>query len=497
MPCVQAAGLSVNYSWASLASGICPINFMVIHMSTDQGRASSWGGHSRIGETLDGLGWRPVHTRITLALGIGWMLDAFEVNIIGNVLGVLKHLWHVTSGQASLLVSVWLIGLMIGASVFGYFADRYGRRKLFVATLLLYSGFTLVSAASPGYYWFLAFRFLTAIGVGAEYSAVNAAIGELIPARCRGRVNAAVMNFWPLGAILAGLITLYFIHLLPPSVGWRLAFGFGAVMALFVLWARRVLPESPRWLAQNGRQAEARAISQHIAVDRSGFDQYGTTFETRTAPDGFLSHVSTLVRHYPGRLALGCALDFFEASGYYGLFALLPLVVLPALQLPDADTPWFFIIGNLGALVGGLLAAFGLDRLGRKTTVIGFYSLAALSMLTMGVATVQGSAVGVLAAFTLANLCATGSWVGAYPTFAEIFPTGLRASGIGFSVAVGRIGAAIAPPVLVAVAAQTSVIVAFAVLAVFYTLGAASMVPWAIRGLEGRGRPLEWLAPEN
>src|SRR5689334_23328911 len=97
-----------------------------------------------IGAALDHLGWRPIPTRITLALGIGWMLDAFEVTIVGNVLGVLQKLWDVTTEQASLLVSVWLIGIMVGALLFGYLADRFGRRKLFILTMLLYSGFTVV-----------------------------------------------------------------------------------------------------------------------------------------------------------------------------------------------------------------------------------------------------------------------------------------------------------------------------------------------------------------
>jgi len=451
----------------------------------------------RIGNLLDGLSWRPIHTRIAIALGIGWMLDAFEVNIIGNVLGVLKNLWHVTSGQASLLVSVWLIGIMLGAALFGYFADRYGRRRLFVGTLLLYSGFTVISALSPGYYWFLAFRFLTALGVGAEYSAVNAAIGELIPARYRGRANAIVMNFWPVGAILAGLISLYFIHLFPAAVGWRLAFALGAVMALFTLWARRVLPESPRWLIRRGRYREAQRISEQIATDTRRFDALdaGSGAMGHRA-ESFFAQVRHLARHHPGRLALGSALDFFEAFGYYGLFALLPLVVLPRLHVPDADTPWFFIIGNLGAVAGGMLAAAGLDTLGRKRTVTGFYALAAASMLYMGLATVQGTSAGVLAAFTVANMCASGSWIAAYPTFAEIFPTGLRASGIGFSVAFGRIGAAIAPPLLVGLAQGVSVQAAFGVMAASYALGAVSMFLWSLKGPEARGRSLESLVAE-
>src|SRR5579859_7638284 len=226
---------------------------------------------ARLAAVLDGLSWRPIHTRITLVLGLGWMLDAFEVNIIGGVLGILQKLWQVTTEEASLLVSVWLLGIMVGALLFGYLADRFGRRRLFIVTLLVYSGFTVVSALSPGFYPFLLFRFLTAIGVGAEYSAVNAAIGELIPARYRGRAAATVMNFWPLGSILAGVITLYFINVLPPSIGWRFAFALGAVIALFSVWARKALPESPRWLAGRGRTHAAETLSGQIAGDAREF----------------------------------------------------------------------------------------------------------------------------------------------------------------------------------------------------------------------------------
>lgn len=450
-----------------------------------------------VGPALDCLRWRPIHTRITLALGIGWMLDAFEVSIVGNVLGILQKLWDVTTEQASLLVSVWLIGIMIGALLFGYLADRFGRRKLFILTLLLYSTFTVVSALSPGYYTFLCFRFLTAIGVGAEYSAINAAIGELIPARYRGRASATVMNFWPLGTIVAGVISLCFISWLPASIGWRLAFVLGAVIALFTVWARMVLPESPRWLARRGRQDEAMAVSSLIAAGTVRFGHEVTRpLQPTERAAGFLRQIRLLARQYPGRLALGCALDFSEAAGYYGLFALLPLVVLPQVHVSDEEVPWFFIIGSIGAAVGGLIAAVGLDKFGRKLTVMGFYALAALSMLYMGKATVAGSAFGVLFAFTVANLCATGSWIAAYTTFSELFPTSMRATGIGFSVAFGRIGAAIAPPLLVSVAQHLSIISAFSISAAFWALGAVAMAPWSFWGPEGRGQSLEALGSD-
>jgi len=447
---------------------------------------------------LDRPAWKPIHTRITLALGIGWMLDAFEVTIIGNVLGILKEIWHITSSQASLLVSVWLVGIMIGALLFGYLADRFGRRRLFILTLLLYSGFTLVSALSPGYYWFLLFRLLTAIGVGAEYSAVNAAIGELIPARFRGRAGAAVMSFWPVGAILAAIVSLYFISALPDAVGWRVAFAIGAIMGLFTLWARKVLPESPRWLARRGRVSEASSQSERIVANVADFSEAaGPAPETSDEADaGFFPRLAALARRHPGRLVLGCLLDFSEASGYYGLFAILPLIVMPMIHLGNAQVPWFFIIGNVGAAVGGGVAAILLDRVGRKVTVTGFYVLAASSMLYMGAATIHGDVSGVLVAFVVANFCATGSWIAAYPTFSEIFPTESRATGIGFSVAFGRIGAALAPPVLVALAEQLSVMAAFGVLAALWLIGALAMIPWVMFGPEGRGRALEAMAPE-
>jgi len=451
---------------------------------------------ARLAALLDGLSWQPIHTRITVVLGLGWMLDAFEVNIIGGVLGILQKLWDVTTEQASLLVSVWLLGIMVGAFLFGYLADRFGRRRLFVVTLLVYSGFTVVSALSPGFYPFLLFRFLTAIGVGAEYSAVNAAIGELIPARYRGRAAAMVMNFWPLGSILAGVITLYFINVLPPSLGWRFAFGLGAIIALFSVWARKALPESPRWLAGRGRTQAAEALSGQIAADARAFDPAAGREDSAAAPAGLVAQLKELGGRQSGRLALGCALDFSEAAGYYGLFAILPLVVLPHLHVADEVVPWFFIVGNIGAAIGGAIAAALLDTAGRKFTVTAFYVLAAASVLGLSQAAAGESASGVMLAFTVANLCATGAWISAYPTFSELFPTRVRATGIGVSVAFGRIGAAVAPPLLVVVAQHASIAAALALLAAFWLLGAAAMIPWSIWGREGRGASLEALAAD-
>jgi MFS family permease len=437
-----------------------------------------------------------VHTTITVALGIGWMLDAFEVTIVNNVISELRELWRLTSLQASWILSIWFVGIMVGAYLFGYLADRFGRRKLFLLTLLLYGFFTFFTAFASGYFSFMALRLLAAIGVGAEYAAINAAISEFIPARHRGKTNATVMNFWPVGAILAALVTLYLLNNLPRDVGWRAAFGFGALIALCTGLVRRYIPESPRWLLSQGNTAAAEKIVANI--ESANFEEPAaanrrTSDIKRPFRANLWRQSSELVAGYPGRLILGCLLDFSEAAGYYGLFAFLALFILPALAVPSQFVPWFYLIGNVGALFGGVIAAVSLDRIGRKITVPGLYSMTALGTLLLAAATLTKDWRWVLAAFTLANLFATGSWISAYPTFSELFPTRLRSTGIGVSVAFGRIGAFCAPIALTVTANTAGVLAALTLLAAFWLIGAIAMIPWYFRGVEGRGRSLEAL----
>jgi MFS family permease len=309
---------------------------------------------------LDRARWNRVHTVITVALGIGWMLDAFEVTIVNNVISALRELWRLTSLQASWILSIWFVGIMVGAYLFGYLADRFGRRRLFLLTLLLYGFFTFLTAFASGYFSFMALRLLAAIGVGAEYAAINAAISEFIPARHRGKTNATVMNFWSVGAILAALVTLYLLNNLPHDIGWRAAFGFGALIALCTGLVRRYIPESPRWLVTQGNRAAAERIVSSI---ETGNLEDSSSAVNRSQcngrrPQGNLWRQSAeLITRYPGRLSLGCLLDFSEAAGYYGLFAFLALFILPMLAVPSQFVPWFYLIGNVGALFGGVIAA--------------------------------------------------------------------------------------------------------------------------------------------
>jgi len=448
-----------------------------------------------IGDRLDGLRWNRFHTVALLVLGVGWGFDAFEVTLISNVLGVLRDQWQLSALQMSWIFGVWFVGLMLGAAGFGWVADRFGRRRVFLASLLIYGVFTALTAVAPSYGWLLALRLLTAIGVGAEYAAINAMISELIPATVRGRAGALVMNFWSIGAIFAALLSLILLAVLPPQYAWRAVFGFGAVIALLTLVLRRHLPESPRWLESQGRSAEAEHIVDCISQGRIEFPRSRPRTGAAMPRPRALAGLGTLLRLYPGRLALGCTLDFAEAAGYYGLFAFLPLVVLPALKLAPDTLPWFYLVGNVGALAGGLVVAWLLERWGRKPTVTACYGLTALAML--GLAAVSGwGTPWIFAGFTLANLLATASWVGAYPTFTELFPTALRTTGVGASVAVGRLGALASPFLVAGVGARYGVAVAVLLLTGFWVLGFVAMLVWSWQGLEARGRSLDSLAPD-
>ena len=446
-------------------------------------------------ERLDRISWNRCHTTVTVALGIGWLLDAFEVTIVNNVLGIFKNLWHLTNLQTSWILSIWFIGLMVGAYGFGYLADRFGRKRLFLITLLIYGTFTLLTAFAWSFESVLVLRFLTAIGVGAEYSAITAAISEFIPARYRGRANATVMNFWSLGAIVAALVSLYVVNLLPPDLGWRVAFGFGAVVAASTAVIRRYIPESPPWLISQGDTAAASRIITGIEEGRRLMGGPATRARPARPSSHFGAQTRELITRYPGRVALGCLLDLSEAAGYYGLFAVLALFILPEIHVAAGFVPFFYLMGNLGALAGGLTVAALLDRVGRKITVPAFYVLAAIGVLLLAASTATHAWGWVLAAFTVASLFATGSWISAYPTFSEIFPTHLRSTGIGLSVSVGRVGAFLAPLVLTTVATDHGVFPALALLAALWLIGAVAMIPWYFRGVEGKGRTLEQFFP--
>jgi MFS family permease len=457
----------------------------------------STGGAS-LEARLDRLRWSPLHRVFLLALGIGWLFDALEVNLFSNFINPIDDHFHVSANTGQYILYWWLLGILVGAVVGGTLADRFGRRRLFIITLLWYAVFSALTSLSPNIDTVMALRFVAGLGVGAEYSIINSAIAEMMPARFRGRACAAVINFWPIGAIVAGFFAVLLLNVLSldAAVSWRYGFLLGGAVSLIVLFFRRRLPESPRWLASQGRVQEAEAIVQRIEAQAAVSTVPGEAGPPAILPGPlpFKTALAELFRRYPGRVALGAALDLSEGFGFYGLFAFMPLIVFPAIHISNGDIPYFYIIGNVGALAGGITMTLMFDQLGRKRTVIGFYTLSAASIGLLAVATNTKNVAFVLVAFVVVNAINTGAWTSAYPTFTELFPTHLRAAGVGFSVAVGRFGAAFGVLVVTHVANSLGITAGYLVVVGFWLIGAVAMSIWTLLGgVEAARKPLEAL----
>src|SRR5438876_9520057 len=223
---------------------------------------------------LDRLPWTRFHTLVVVALGITWVLDGLEVTIAGSISGALQDspVLHFTAAEVGLVASAYLVGAVSGGLLFGYLTDRLGRRKLFFVTLALYLTATAATALSWDFWSFALFRALTGAGIGGEYAAINSAIQELIPARYRGRTDLAVNGSFWVGAAVGAIGSSLILQpgRLPPDIGWRLAFGLGAVLGVGILFLRRYLPESPRWLLLHGRTEEAECIAVAMERDMRG-----------------------------------------------------------------------------------------------------------------------------------------------------------------------------------------------------------------------------------
>jgi len=214
---------------------------------------------------LDRLPWSRWHVLVVVSLGITWLLDGLEGNLAGALSGTLKRPDTLGLSDADLGISgsLYLFGSVLGALVFGYLTDRWGRKKLFSITLVLYLSATAATAFSWSFASFTFLRALTGAGIGGEYAAINSAVDELIPARVRGHVDLVVnATFW-IGAALGSIASLFLLDAaaMSPDLSWRMAFGVGALIGVAVLFLRRHVPESPRWLVIHGRAREGRRCS--------------------------------------------------------------------------------------------------------------------------------------------------------------------------------------------------------------------------------------------
>jgi MFS family permease len=457
---------------------------------------------------MDRLPWAKWHWLVVIGLGAVWILDGLEVTIVGTIASRLTEEGsgiELTESQIGSAAAIYVAGACVGALFFGHLTDRLGRKKLFMVTLLVYLAATVATAFSGSFLWFAVCRFFTGAGIGGEYAAINSAIDELIPARVRGTVDLIINGSYWLGTAAGALLSIVLLNesLFAIDVGWRVAFGLGAVLGLAILLVRRYVPESPRWLFIHGRDEEAEALVSDIEGQVA--DQTGLELE---APDrtikvrqrraiGFGTVAKTVFKLYPKRTALGLALFIGQAFLYNSVFFTYALV-LDKFYGVGADKVGFYICAfAVGNFLGPLLLGRLFDSVGRKPMIAGTYIISG-ALLAVTAFLFQGG--------TLTATTQTGAWCvifffasagasAAYLTVSEIFPMETRAMAISFFYAVGTAIGGITGPLLfgrlIETGGATNVMYG-------YLLGAALMIAAGVveifLGVEAAQKQLEDIA---
>jgi MFS family permease len=405
---------------------------------------------------LDRLPWSRWHWMIVVGLGTVWILDGLEVTIVGNLSDALKGPdgLGLTSADIGLAGAVYVTGSCFGALLFGQLTDRFGRKKLFILTLAVYLVGTVLTAFSMNPLYYYAMRFLTGMGLGGEYAAVNSAIDELIPAKYRGRIDILINGSYWLGAAGGALLTIPLLNpeLVPAWLGWRLCFALGAVLGLCILFVRRNVPESPRWLFIHGREDESERIVTDIeerVVDQHGGDLAEpdadiTVKQRRTIS---LARVArTVFRDYPRRTVLCLAMFIGQAFLYNAFFFTFGDTLQTFLGVDQTGVyiALFAVSNFLGALALGPL----FDSVGRVRMISATYIVSGVLLA------VAGLVLGDLTAWTLTFFgmvvffVASAGASSAYLTASEIFPMETRALCIAFFYAIGTAVGGISGPLL-------------------------------------------------
>jgi len=401
---------------------------------------------------------------------------------------------------------------VLGALLFGYGTDRFGRKKFFFITVAVYLVGTALSAFSWNFWSYAFFRALTGAGIGGEYAAINSAIDELIPARVRGRVDLIINGSYWIGAAMGAAATLILLdpHYFPTWLGWRFAFGIGATLGLIVIFFRRWIPESPRWLMIHGRNDEAEEIVARVERKISGAKMAGITDSgyNEALPTRIRTRTHTpwreiwdaIVHEYRRRSVLGFVLMSTQAFFYNAIFFTYALVLMRFYSVPEQNVGGYLLPFALGNVLGPLLLGHLFDTIGRKQMITLTYGFAGILLALTGwlfhadVLTAQTQTTAWTIIFFIASAAASS----AYLTVSEIFPLEIRALAIAIFYAVGTLAGGVGAPILfgwiIGTGSSTALFAGYLVAAVLMIFGAIVEawigVPAERRSLEHVAAPL-------
>jgi MFS family permease len=409
---------------------------------------------SLIPARLDRLPWARFHWLVVVGLGVSWILDGLEIQLV-SAAGFQKSL-GMSSAEVGLAGTVYLIGQVVGALTFGRMTDRWGRKKLFIVTLAIY----LVGSGVAGLAWapwFLyLWRFVAGPGIGGEYTAINSAIDELIPAKYRGRVDIAVNGTYWAGALLGAVASFYLLDtsLVPENLGWRIAFFIGPVMGLIIVWLRRHIPESPRWMVTHGHAEEADQVVDDIEASVEGqgvrleqVDESRAILLKPKADLPFRDLVEVFFKRYPSRTVLGLTMMITQSFLYNAIFFTYALVLQNFYGLDKSTAAIYFIPFAIGNLLGPLLLGHLFDTLGRRTMIFSTYLLAGIVLLVSAFLFKAGAlnATTHTIFWCVSFFFASAGASSAYLTVSEIFPLEVRGQAISYFFAIAQVFGALGP----------------------------------------------------
>ncbi|MFD6282041.1 MFS transporter [Streptomyces sp. NPDC060209] len=415
---------------------------------------------TRVPSRLDRLPWSRFHWRIVIGLGSVWILDGLEVTVVGAVAARMTEKGSgiaLTSADIGTAAAIYVAGACFGALVFGRLTDRFGRKKLFMITLGIYVLATVATAFSQSPWYFFLARFITGMGIGGEYAAINSAIDELIPSRNRGQVDLAINGSYWVGAAIGSLAAVGLLSgAFAMDLGWRLAFGLGGILGLGIMVVRRNVPESPRWLFIHGREEEAERIVDRIEAEvrRETGRELPEPAEAITIRQRdvipFVEIARTAVRRYPRRAILGLALFIGQAFLYNAIVFDLGTILSGFFDVSSGSVPYFMAIFAGANFLGPLLLGRWFDTVGRKPMIAGTYLgsagvAAAIAILLMNDSlTAWWFFLLVSVTFFVASAGASS----AYLTVSEVFPMETRALSISLFFAIGTAVGGITGPML-------------------------------------------------
>ncbi|GAA1790776.1 MFS transporter [Actinomadura chokoriensis] len=466
---------------------------------------------TRIPARLDRLPWSRFHWMVVVGLGTVWILDGLEVTIVGSVAARLTEPGSgiaLTPGDIGLAAAIYVTGACLGALFFGQLTDRFGRKKLFILTLGVYILATVATAFAFAPWYFFACRFVTGMGIGGEYAAINSAIDELIPARARGRVDLAINGSYWVGSALGSLAAVLLLNtaFFPKDMGWRYAFGLGAVLGLTIMLVRRHVPESPRWLFIHGREEDAerivdgieREVREETDHDLGEPGESITVRQRKAIPFREIAQVA--VKIYPKRATLGFALFVGQAFLYNAVTFDLGTILSKYFDVASGNVPYFLVLFAIGNFLGPLLLGRMFDTVGRKPMISGTYFISAALTVLLGVflTTEALSTWTFILLVCVTFFFASAGASSAYLTVSEIFPMETRALAIAFFYAIGTAVGGISGPLLfgsfIDSGMVSKVAIGFFIGAVIMALGGIAELLFGVRAeqasLENIAKPL-------